>query len=142
MLKARNNTVYRNIPNKQAGSSLLEALVAIVLFSVGLIGLISVQGRAVSLSADAKYRADAAFLANQIAGQMQSDTSTLSSINEESSTTLSAWQADVAQALPQGSGSVAVAAPNVTVQINWTPPQSPNTQKSFTLVTTIPNNRP
>lgn len=59
--------------NKQRGSVLLEALIAILIFSFGLLGLIGIQASAVGLSIDAKYRADAAYLANQIVSQMWVD---------------------------------------------------------------------
>jgi len=54
----------------QSGSVLIEAMVAVVIFSFGLLALISMQSAAVRSTTDAKYRADASFLANQIIGQM------------------------------------------------------------------------
>lgn len=60
------NSVYR----KQTGSVLLEAMVAVVVFSFGLLALISMQSAAVRSTIDAKHRADASFLANQVIGQM------------------------------------------------------------------------
>lgn len=56
--------------NKQCGSVLIEAMVAVVIFSFGLLALISMQSAAVRSTTDAKYRTDASFLANQIIGQM------------------------------------------------------------------------
>jgi type IV pilus assembly protein PilV len=63
--------------DKQQGSVLLEALIAILIFSFGLLGLIGIQASAVGLSIDAKYRADAAYLANQIVSQMWVDRANL-----------------------------------------------------------------
>ena len=57
----------------QRGSMLLEALIALLLFSMGILGLMGMQAIAVKNSADAKYRTEAAFLANQIIGQMWAD---------------------------------------------------------------------
>ena len=54
----------------QRGSMLLEGLIAILLFSLGILALMGLQAFAISTTADAKYRAEAAFLANQIIGQM------------------------------------------------------------------------
>ncbi len=54
----------------QRGSMLLEGLIAMLLFSVGILALMGLQAVALSTTADAKYRAEAAFLANQIIGQM------------------------------------------------------------------------
>lgn len=57
----------------EQGSVLLEALIAIVIFSVGLVGLIGIQAKAIGMSMDAKDRADAAYLSNQIVSQMWLD---------------------------------------------------------------------
>jgi type IV pilus assembly protein PilV len=54
----------------QRGSILLEALIAILLFSMGMLALAGVQAAAIKNAADAKHRAEASFLANQIIAQM------------------------------------------------------------------------
>jgi type IV pilus assembly protein PilV len=67
------DTCLSRVNDNQQGSVLLEALIAIVIFSVGLVGLIGIQAKAVGMSIDAKYRADAAYLSNQIVSQMWLD---------------------------------------------------------------------
>ena len=57
----------------QQGSVLLEAFIAILLFSIGILGLVGMQAAAMKNSAEAKNRAEAAYLANQIIGQMWAD---------------------------------------------------------------------
>jgi type IV pilus assembly protein PilV len=52
------------------GFSIVEVLVAILVFSTGILGLIAAQASAVKGSTDAKYRGDAAFLASQILGRL------------------------------------------------------------------------
>jgi type IV pilus assembly protein PilV len=54
----------------QNGSILLEALIGILLFSMGMLALAGVQAAAIKNAADAKYRAEASFLASQIIAQM------------------------------------------------------------------------
>lgn len=54
----------------QRGSVLLEAFIAILLFSGGILGLMGLQAVSMKNAADAKYRAEASYLANQIIGQM------------------------------------------------------------------------
>ncbi|MDD5298456.1 MAG: type IV pilus modification protein PilV [Rhodocyclaceae bacterium] len=54
----------------QAGMALIEAMVAILVFAVGVLAMIGMQTLAVKTASDAKYRADAAYLANQLIGQM------------------------------------------------------------------------
>lgn len=61
----------------QTGSALLESLVAIAIFSIGLIGLLGLQSASIRSSIDAKYRSDASYLANQIIAQMWVDRSNI-----------------------------------------------------------------
>lgn len=61
----------------QHGSSLLEALVAIFIFSIGILALISLQAASIKNSIDAKYRSDASYLVNQIIAQMWVDRSNI-----------------------------------------------------------------
>ncbi|MGV8934225.1 MAG: type IV pilus modification protein PilV [Gallionellaceae bacterium] len=57
----------------QHGSALLEALISILIFSMGILALLGLQAAAIKNSGDAKYRADATYLASQIIGQMWVD---------------------------------------------------------------------
>ncbi len=56
--------------NRQSGVMLIEALIAILIFSIGVLGIIGLQGTAVKASTDSKYRSEAALLANELIGQM------------------------------------------------------------------------
>ncbi len=60
----------RTIVNNQQGSAILEALIAILIFSIGILAIIGLQAASVSNTAAAKYRTDASLLANQVIGQM------------------------------------------------------------------------
>jgi type IV pilus assembly protein PilV len=55
---------------RQSGMMLIEALIAILIFSVGILGLVGLQATAVKVSGDAKYRSEAALLANEVIGKM------------------------------------------------------------------------
>ncbi len=54
----------------QGGAMMLEALIGILIFSTGILALIGMQALAIAYAADAKYRADASFLANQVIADM------------------------------------------------------------------------
>ncbi len=56
--------------SRQSGVMLIEALIAILIFSIGVLGIIGLQGSAVKVSTDAKYRSEAALLANELIGHM------------------------------------------------------------------------
>ncbi len=128
----------------QHGSALLEALVAILIFSIGIIALMGLQAASIKNSIDAKYRADAAYLANQIIGQMWVNRSNIDSYTHRpngavcaptgSDSTLAdvtAWLAQTASALPGATSSkqqiiVTTPLPNtrlVTVAVCWQGPQ-------------------
>ncbi|WP_269533709.1 hypothetical protein [Chitinimonas sp. BJYL2] len=109
----------------QSGVIMLEALIAIVLFSVALIGLMGIQARAVNLSEQAKYRADASFLANQIVGIMLADQNRASAFDDDSGSTeekRDEWIAEVEDKLPNGTGSIEVNGTQVTIAIGWRAP--------------------
>jgi type IV pilus assembly protein PilV len=61
----------------QGGSVLVEAMMAILIFSFGVLGVMGLQATMIVGSADAKYRNEASFYANRLLGEMwASDRST------------------------------------------------------------------
>jgi type IV pilus assembly protein PilV len=109
----------------QKGILLLEALVAILLISFGILGLVGLWAVSIKGASEAKYRTDAGFLANEMIGQMWLDRANLTT----SYTAPTNWTNRVAAALPGGTGTVVVATdPNVssqlrtTVTVRWTLP--------------------
>lgn len=54
----------------QRGAFLLEALIAILIFSFGVLGIVGLQARALKAVGDAQYRGEAAYLAETLAGRM------------------------------------------------------------------------
>ena len=57
----------------QSGVVLLEALIAILLFSMGVLAIVGLQATMVKNVADSKYRAEAGYLAQQKIGEMWAD---------------------------------------------------------------------
>jgi type IV pilus assembly protein PilV len=57
---------------QQSGIMLIEALIAILIFSIGVLGVVGIQASAIAASRDAKFRTDAGLLANELIGQMWS----------------------------------------------------------------------
>lgn len=55
---------------QQAGFTMLEVLVSLLVFSFGVIALVGLQATAVRLAGDARDRGTATFLADQILGRM------------------------------------------------------------------------
>jgi type IV pilus assembly protein PilV len=61
-----------DVRKKQSGVMLLEALIAILIFSLGILGVVGMQASAIAANRDAKYRTDAGLLANELIGEMMS----------------------------------------------------------------------
>lgn len=58
---------------KQQGVMLLEALISILIFSIGILAIIGLQAASIKMSSDAKYRSDASLLAGQYVNAMWSE---------------------------------------------------------------------
>ena len=58
---------------EQRGAMLLEALIAILIFSMGILALMGMQATVINTVSESKYRSDAGFLANRIIGQIWAD---------------------------------------------------------------------
>lgn len=111
------------IPGSQAGVMLLEALIAILVFSLGILSLVALQATTVQLTSDAKYRTDATLLANRLIGQMWTSSGNLTALKTAFQTggaAYNTWLADVSgtEGLPgvvAASTGVVSTLPTVTV---------------------------
>lgn len=56
--------------SKQSGVMLLEALIAILIFSLGILAIVGLQAAAIKSAGDAKYRTDASLLAGKLIAEM------------------------------------------------------------------------
>ncbi|HEY0954337.1 MAG TPA: type IV pilus modification protein PilV [Roseateles sp.] len=59
-----------HLRHRQHGVLLLEVLIALLIFALGVLGLVGLQATATKQSGQTKYRADATLLANDLLGQM------------------------------------------------------------------------
>lgn len=57
----------------QGGVVLLESLIAILIFSLGVLGIVGLQAAMINNTSDAKYRSDASYIAQQKIGEMWAD---------------------------------------------------------------------
>ncbi len=69
--------------NHQKGVVLLESLIAILIFSLGILGLVGLQAATIKGTADAKYRAEASYVAQQRIGALWVDQANLADYVEE-----------------------------------------------------------
>lgn len=61
----------------QQGTSLLEALVAMLIFSIGVLAIVGVQAKSISTLSSTKFRSEAGLLANRIVAEMWVNTPNL-----------------------------------------------------------------
>jgi type IV pilus assembly protein PilV len=101
----------------QSGVMLIEALVGILIFSIGILAMIGMQATAIRNTTDARYRSEAGFLANQIIGTMWTDRANLSSYDTSgaSYTPRDSWRTTVETNLPGINVSTDTLAPTITV---------------------------
>lgn len=125
-----------------AGAALIEALIAILIFSIGVLGLVGLQVSMTRAQTSAKYRTDAAYLANELVGQVWGDRANLASYTTAPGSVCSYqrcldWVNKVASGLPQGAATTsAVAATGaVGVTVTWTLPEEGS--HSYALSTTV-----
>lgn len=116
------------VRSSQNGVAMLEALVALLVFSLGLLGLLTFQTLSIKTQGDAKKRADAAFVANQIAGDMwgvlPADLATCAGDFAKGATGCNGfpWGDRVDQSLPGGSANVAINGNLATITLTWHSP--------------------
>ena len=90
----------------QSGVALLEAMVAVLIFSFGVLGLIAILAGSIRATNDARYRAEAANLAQALLGAMWSTRAAdLDTEFGAGGPQLVAWQSQVASLLPAATGS-------------------------------------
>lgn len=93
---------------------MIEVLVAVLIFSFGVLAVVGLQAVAIQTTSEAKYRTDASFAANSALSRIWGDPQNLSNY-VETDTPISD--------LPGGKRSVEVSGNQVTVTIKWQSPK-------------------
>ena len=118
----KRNTLRK--PGLQAGMTLIEVLVSILIFSFGLIGLIGLQAKALQFSSGAEDTSRAALLANEIAASISTTTAAGQPV-AVSASAAAAWQARASDptngGLPNGAVAVAASGNTASITITWRP---------------------
>lgn len=105
----------------EQGVMLLEALLGILLFSIGILGLIGLQSVSIKNTTEARFRSEAGYFASQIVGRMWADRTHLANYALTTSTNcagagteLKDWLCEVEKSLP-GITTAAATRPSITV---------------------------
>ena len=120
--------------------SLIEVLLALLIFSLGMLGTVGMQALAVKNSVDAEDRSRAALMANEIVSQMW-----MAKTLSLPTATVDAWttrlQNPLASGLPNATGAIATATVDGvlvgTVTITWRSPARRSTDPVATYITQV-----
>lgn len=121
----------QTVRKPENGLALIETLVAILLISFGIIGIIGLQANSITFTTDARYRVEAGSLADRLVAEMWVNPANLASYEWAGAgappAVLENWVADVEDALPGAAAlppTIAIAPDNtITVTVRW---QLPN----------------
>jgi type IV pilus assembly protein PilV len=124
---------------------LLEALVGILIFSIGILAMMGLQAQSIRNTIEAKYRNEAAYLANQIIGQIWVDRDKIDEYDtgSGSNTNMTDWRTRVAGTLPgitvggTNSPTIVVAGRQVTVTLFWKLPGADSSTRQLSIVAQV-----
>lgn len=147
-------------PRVAVGFTFIEVLVALVIFSVGLLGLAALHATAIRLNGESFYRTQASVLAHDLVDRMRANRtealgsnaylnvfgdvaadftacSVCASASAVADNDLNEWKSALAAALPAGTGSVAVVAvgpnPVYAIRVRWDEERGSGPVKEFVL---------
>ena len=114
----------------QQGAILLEGLIAILLFSMGILAIVGLQATAIKTVADSQYRLQASFLANRLVAEMWANTTSISSYAVPGGADADDWVQEIGNTLPgteKNAPSVKITGNatdgyEVTISVNWQAP--------------------
>ena len=110
--------MFCKVKASQQGMMLLEALIALVVFSFGILALVGLQAAMLKNTGSSKYRSDASYIAQKLVGQMWADSGNLA--------TYTLANQDISSQLPGGLYTVAlVAGTQYQITVGWASPGEP-----------------
>lgn len=115
---------------KQNGFYILEALVAILIFAIGILGIMQIQKFSIQAISDSQYRINALYLSDSLIGDMWVDQSNIPQYISGSSPNYQTWLQEVDSILPNANQyppTITLTNINNSQQINitiyWKDPQ-------------------
>ena len=123
----------------QSGFTMIEVLVAVLIFAIGLLGIAGLQTTGMRMARDADLMGHANMLAVNMADKMRGD-SAIASGSAVSAADITTWNTDIQKVLPASTGTVTSASNIHTITVNWTESQDSNqtdSERTYTLVVRI-----
>jgi type IV pilus assembly protein PilV len=110
----------------QQGIALVEAMIAILIFSIGVLGIVGMQANMVKNTSESKNRADAGYIAQQYIGMLWTNSDNLPGPSVT----------DISAQLPGGTVTITPQSDRAyQITVSWTQPGEP--QHSFTTFANI-----
>jgi type IV pilus assembly protein PilV len=114
--------------SSQKGVVIIEAMIAILIFSVGVLGIVGMQANMIKNTSESKFRADASYIAQQQIGALWVAPTSLPADG-------SSADSDISDQLPGGTLTISRSGNQYTVTVGWQQPgEAPH---SYTTVATI-----
>lgn len=126
-LPTRRPTSMRGRRHSAGGFALIEVLVSVLLFVIGVLGLVGLQASMAQAQTVSKSRTDATYLASELLGRMWTDMSNRDKYNSadcDAHPACKDWMDKVARDLPGGTSTVAfdAATGDVEIVVGWSLP--------------------
>lgn len=135
-----------SLTKNQQGSVLLEGLIAILIFSMGILAIVGLQAAAIRTVADSQYRLEASFLANQLIAEMWTDAANIANYALPGGVAAEDWKDQVTETLPGAATNLptvdidgdAASGYTVTMELNWKAPgdDTPHTYTTIAYINT------
>src|SRR5690606_15400642 len=126
----------------QRGSVLVEVLVSVPIFSVGVLALVGLQSSMTRVQPESNVRSDAATLACELIAMKWADPANVANYSSDacaSNTSCNGWLDKVSMTLPDAEPAEEVNAATglVTITLNWTVAGDSEATHKYTTATTV-----
>jgi type IV pilus assembly protein PilV len=143
--------MHKHGSRKASGFTFIEALVALVVLSIGLLGVAALQLTSLRSNHSASLRSQATLLASDMVDRMRANRTVAlagaydvnfddvadDESTQQSQIDLVRWQVNLANTLPEGRGSIARNGTTFTVTVQWDDTRGEGDPMEFAMETQI-----
>jgi type IV pilus assembly protein PilV len=132
------------INNNKKGFFIIEALISILVFMIGILGILQLQVGQMQATADAQYRSQASYMAENLMSEIVIDKGNIDTFVDKTNTTYMDWESNLRNVLPgvneyepEVTTSISSSGGTlVTIVVKWKAPQS-ESESQYELKSTI-----
>lgn len=100
---------------KNKGIFIMESIIALMIFMIGILGIIKYQGESIIATSDSQYRINASLMADSLIGDMWIQQGNIDTIVDKSSDTYKDWFTQLESSLPRVVDGESETAPIITL---------------------------